>query len=117
MFRSSLNRVLDWAERALAPSDEAEGVVEVGALGAAAPVGAPGAAAPVGALGAAAPVGAPSAAAPVGAPSAPPPHPHRRELRWERKRRPGSLPRPPAHCISPVVRRGGVSRPRDGSAR
>ena len=45
------------------------------------------------------------------------PHPHRRELRWERDRRPGSVPRPPAPCISPVVRRAAGVRTRDGSAR
>ena len=31
-------------------------------------------------------------------------HPHRRELRWERSRRPGSVPARPAHCISPIRR-------------
>jgi hypothetical protein len=30
------------------------------------------------------------------------PHPHRRELRWERTRRGGSVAARPAHCISPV---------------
>jgi len=30
------------------------------------------------------------------------PHPHRRELRWERTRRGGSVPPRPAFCISPV---------------
>jgi hypothetical protein len=29
-------------------------------------------------------------------------HPHRRELRWERARRPGAVPARPSHCISPV---------------
>jgi hypothetical protein len=29
-------------------------------------------------------------------------HPHRRPLRWERTRRPGSVPAGPAHCICPV---------------
>ena len=29
-------------------------------------------------------------------------HPHRRDLRWKRERRPGTVPRRPAHCISPV---------------
>ena len=29
-------------------------------------------------------------------------HPHRRELRWERSRRSGTVPARPAHCISPV---------------
>jgi hypothetical protein len=29
-------------------------------------------------------------------------HPHRRELRWERSRRPGSVAARPGHCISPV---------------
>jgi len=45
-----------------------------------------------------------------------PPHPHRRQLRWERKRRPGSLPHPPAHCISPV-RHGSGARTPHGTAR
>jgi hypothetical protein len=82
MFRSSLNRLLDWAEGALAPEDE-----HLGAADDRAP--------------------------------APPPlrHPHRRELRWERQRRPGSLPHPPAHCISPVGRRVSGSRERDASTR
>jgi len=30
------------------------------------------------------------------------PHPHRRPLRFEHRRRPGSVPAPPARCISPV---------------
>jgi hypothetical protein len=30
------------------------------------------------------------------------PHPHRRPLRFERARRPGSVPARPAHCVSPV---------------
>jgi Variant SH3 domain len=34
-------------------------------------------------------------------------HPHRRALRWRRDRRPGSIPPPPAHCLSPV--RGGAA--------
>jgi hypothetical protein len=78
MFRSSLNRLLDWAEGALAP-DEADdfGVVD----------------------------------------EPPPPHSHRRKLRWERERRPGSVPHRPAHCISPVERSGRAARMRDGSAR
>jgi hypothetical protein len=29
-------------------------------------------------------------------------HPHRRPLRIERERRPGSVPPPAAHCLSPV---------------
>jgi hypothetical protein len=29
-------------------------------------------------------------------------HPHRRALRWDRERRPGSVPAAPAHCICPV---------------
>jgi len=29
-------------------------------------------------------------------------HPHRRELRWERQRRGGSVPARPALCVSPV---------------
>jgi hypothetical protein len=32
----------------------------------------------------------------------PQPHPHRHPLRWDRTRRPGSLPPRPAHCISPI---------------
>jgi hypothetical protein len=35
-------------------------------------------------------------------PADPQPHPHRLPLRWERTRRAGSVPAPPAHCISPV---------------
>ncbi len=31
-------------------------------------------------------------------------HPHRRPLRWERVRRPGTVPAAPAHCLSPVRR-------------
>jgi hypothetical protein len=42
-------------------------------------------------------------------------HPHRRELRWERKRRPGSLPHPPAHCISPVRHKAGARRHQDSA--
>ncbi len=29
-------------------------------------------------------------------------HPHRRELRWDRTRRGGSVPPRPAYCLSPV---------------
>ncbi|MGO9954626.1 MAG: hypothetical protein ACLP50_01360 [Solirubrobacteraceae bacterium] len=29
-------------------------------------------------------------------------HPHRRPLRLEHERRPGTVPPPPAHCLSPV---------------
>ncbi|HZE03866.1 MAG TPA: hypothetical protein VE127_01505 [Solirubrobacteraceae bacterium] len=32
----------------------------------------------------------------------PAPHPHRRPVRIERDRRPGSVPPRPAHCLSPV---------------
>jgi hypothetical protein len=42
-------------------------------------------------------------------PAAAPPHPHRRELRWERDRRPGTVVPRPAHCLSPV-RAGVVAR-------
>jgi hypothetical protein len=35
-------------------------------------------------------------------PPADAPHPHRRPLRLERERRPGSVPARTAHCISPV---------------
>jgi hypothetical protein len=31
-------------------------------------------------------------------------HPHRRPLRWERERRGGSVPAPPAHCLCPIRR-------------
>ncbi|HWF72951.1 MAG TPA: hypothetical protein VG186_06390 [Solirubrobacteraceae bacterium] len=93
MFRSSLNRILDWAENALAPIEDEwvlgeefeKGVGEgfesrlaqdyddslderEGGHGAVLPF----------------------------------PHPHRRELRWVRDRRPGSVPHRRAHCISPV---------------
>jgi hypothetical protein len=80
MFRSSLNRILDWAENALAPIEEE---LEVGEDHIE----------PV----------------PVAA------HPHRRELRWERKRRPGSIPHPPAHCISPVRRKAGARARQDST--
>jgi hypothetical protein len=36
-------------------------------------------------------------------------HPHRRSLRWERARRPGTVAARPAHCISPV--RAGTPAP------
>jgi hypothetical protein len=42
-------------------------------------------------------------------------HPHRRELRWERSRRAGSVPPRPAHCISPV-RVASTDRGHDRSA-
>ncbi|HXO09538.1 MAG TPA: hypothetical protein VN880_15970 [Solirubrobacteraceae bacterium] len=38
----------------------------------------------------------------LGDPTPETPHPHRRPLRFEPKRRPGSVPAPPAHCLSPV---------------
>jgi hypothetical protein len=40
-------------------------------------------------------------------------HPHRRPLRWQRARRPGSVPPAPAHCLCPVqpVRSGAGERP------
>jgi hypothetical protein len=34
------------------------------------------------------------------------PHPHRRPLRWQRERRPGSIEKPSMQCTSPV--RAGV---------
>ncbi len=43
-------------------------------------------------------------------------HPHRRHLRWERARRPGSVPAAPAHCISPVRTARGAGQ-RASSAR
>jgi hypothetical protein len=52
-----------------------------------------------------------------GAPySRPEPHPHRQPLRWERKRRPGSVAAAPAICISPV-RAGRDSGSRDPGSR
>jgi hypothetical protein len=44
------------------------------------------------------------------------PHPHRRALRWERERRPGSVAARPAHCISPVRASSRASAP-DGAER
>jgi hypothetical protein len=38
----------------------------------------------------------------------PDPHPHRTPLRWSHERRRGSVPPPPAHCLSPVHPWGGV---------
>lgn len=38
----------------------------------------------------------------LGDPEPETPHPHRRPVRIERKRRPGSVAAPPAHCLSPV---------------
>jgi hypothetical protein len=35
-------------------------------------------------------------------PVEPQPHPHRRPLRLEHRRRPGSVPARPAYCLSPV---------------
>ncbi len=29
-------------------------------------------------------------------------HPHRAPLRWQRERRPGTVPPAPAHCLSPI---------------
>ncbi|HEY2769260.1 MAG TPA: hypothetical protein VGI87_01765 [Solirubrobacteraceae bacterium] len=43
-------------------------------------------------------------------------HPHRRPLRWDRPRRPGTVAARPAHCISPVPRGAGVTR-REPAAR
>jgi hypothetical protein len=40
----------------------------------------------------------------------PPPHPHRRALRWEPVRRAGSVAARPGHCISPVPGRVPVLR-------
>ena len=52
-----------------------------------------------------------------GAPnSRPAPHPHRQPLRWERKRRPGSVAAAPAICISPV-RAGRDGGPRERAGR
>jgi hypothetical protein len=43
-------------------------------------------------------------------------HPHRRPLRWDRARRPGTVEARPAHCISPL--RGGANPAhRDWAAR
>jgi hypothetical protein len=38
-------------------------------------------------------------------------HPHRTTLRWQRARRPGSVPPAPAHCLSPVRAGRAVSEP------
>jgi len=43
------------------------------------------------------------------------PHPHRRELRWQPQRRPGSVAARPAHCLSPV--RHVAARGRETAAR
>jgi hypothetical protein len=40
-------------------------------------------------------------------------HPHRQPLRWERSRRPGSVPAKPAHCLSPVRHGRTASETRD----
>jgi hypothetical protein len=45
-----------------------------------------------------------------------PPHPHRRPLRWQRPRRAGSVPAPPAYCVSPV-RSAGSPRVRESARR
>jgi hypothetical protein len=37
------------------------------------------------------------------------PHPHRRPLRLEHRRRPGSVPARPAYCLSPVRSSGDPS--------
>jgi hypothetical protein len=118
MFRSSLNRVLDWAERALAWEDPVAGAHEWfggvaderfgevdKALGGAAEQ-----------RFAEADERAGGAAEDRAGATPPPPHPHRHPLRWERQRRPGSVPHPPAHCISPIVWRS-RTRTGDGSAR
>jgi hypothetical protein len=82
MFRSSLKRVMVWVERTLAPSEGLDAGPDDRAAGA----------------------DGQAAAARA-------PHPHRRELRWERERRPGSVPRRPAHCISPVRPTAGSRTP------
>jgi hypothetical protein len=48
-------------------------------------------------------------------PAAAPPHPHRRELRWNRPRRAGAVPHPAAHCLCPV--RASPAAARDGATR
>lgn len=48
-------------------------------------------------------------------PAAAPPHPHRRELQWNRKRRGGAVPHPPAYCLSPI--RASRTGSRAGAAR
>jgi hypothetical protein len=106
MFRYSLNRVLDWAERALAPWEEPVGGDDAPLGGADVQVG-----------GADAQLGEADAELGGLAADRARSHPHRRALRWDRERRPGSVPHPPAHCISPVVRRDSGARRRDGSAR
>src|ERR1700690_2138321 len=102
MFRSSLNRALDWAERVLAWEDEPFGTLDEPFGGANDRFDGEGEARFGG-------LADDSATA-----ASPPPHPHRRPLRWERERRPGSVPHPPMHCLSPVVRRGVGARTHDG---
>jgi len=41
-------------------------------------------------------------------------HPHRTPLRWQRARRPGSVPASPAHCLSPVRASSPRGSVRDG---
>ncbi len=38
----------------------------------------------------------------LGDPNPETPHPHRRPLRLQYQRRPGSVAPPPAHCLSPI---------------
>ncbi len=39
------------------------------------------------------------------------PHPHRRPVRIERERRPGTVAARPTHCLSPVPGRPATARP------
>jgi len=39
------------------------------------------------------------------------PHPHRRPVRIQRERRPGSVAARPTHCLSPVPARSASERP------
>jgi len=79
MFQSSLKRVRLWVERTLAPIEHPPETANAQLIAADEQSAAP-----------------------------PARHPHRRELRWERDRRPGSIPPPPAHCISPVRPQSGA---------
>lgn len=52
----------------------------------------------------------------LGDPDTPPaPHPHRRPVRIERQRRPGSVAPRPAHCLSPVRPTPGPGRERSSA--
>lgn len=56
--------------------------------------------------------GAPNAAAPSHTPAEIVGHPHRRTVRTKRRRRPGAVPAPAHHCLTPVQPRN-AARPAD----